>query len=123
MSCFLLQNDERDGQNDDCDDEPHQPVTSHQKLRSLLATLQEPVTIQPNVSHGEALLMAVAVAHQNRTTFKAFADIVKFANALFPSPILPKSAHLLDEILNSEDGFKRHFYCNDCMFAFGVQDH
>lgn len=66
--------------------------------------------------------MALAVAHQNKTSYKAFVDIVKFANALFLTPILPKSAYLLDQYLNSTDGFKRHFYCEKCMYAFGVQD-
>lgn len=66
--------------------------------------------------------MALDMAEKNNFTFKAFVDSVKLINSLFVCPVLPNSAYLLDKLCNSSEGMSKYFYCNNCSYAFGVQD-
>ncbi|KAK3920928.1 Replicase polyprotein 1ab [Frankliniella fusca] len=98
---------------------------THSRLRRKLLEEDfcEPITTPVTASPAQALLMALAAAQQNRSTFKAFVDSTKCINSLFLTPVLPKSEHLLDELLNSSEGFNRFFFCSGCSYLFGKIDH
>ncbi|KAK3919201.1 Xin actin-binding repeat-containing protein 2 [Frankliniella fusca] len=101
-----------------------QRMESHPELQKCLLSeeFNQPITTVITASPGEALLNALAVAQANRSTFKSFTDSVKCINSLFPSPVLPKSAFLLDKILYSKTGYTNIFFCTECTQELGIFD-